>query len=327
MPITECLSQGCIPPCYSRGIAALTPLNNNAHSAAYLNKALSGLRNCWDTSSSSSSRSSTAAAPHLFFAVSVLDALFENPLAHSGRKQFSSRDAAIDETYMWIATASAAQFAIRSDEPGGIERPQAGARDFASATWHRAKQKVFENIASTNSFRLALSLLLFGAILPPTRTPQSNEFKEDAKYAYCEGICRLQALCSRAGALLMENSGSQSHASGSFPMGSSPGLKRLPGLPFSLPSEVRGYVVELLGAIDWLVSMANSVAIAFSRGNICPIAPDPPNCHDTEIWTGPIGMLLRQVCLVSMLVEPYKTRRKSIIRSWCGRKGNLVAGC
>lgn len=283
MPITECLSQGCIPPCYSRGIAALTPLSNSMHSAAYLDKALSGLRDCWDTSSGS--WSSTAAAPHLFFAVSVLDALFEKPLARSGRESFSSRDAAINETYMWIATASAAQFVIHSDEPGGMEKSQARARDFASAAWHKAKQKVFENIASTNSFRLALSLLLFGGILPPTRTPQSNEFKEDAKYAYCEGVCRLQALCSRARACLLENLGPHIP----FPVGSSPGLKRLPSLPFSLPSEVRGYVVELIGAIDWLVSMANSVAIAFSRGNICPTAPDPPNC-DTDIWTEPIGV-------------------------------------
>jgi hypothetical protein len=283
MPITECLSQGCIPPCYSAGIAALTPLSNSMHSAAYLDKALLGIRNCWDTNSRS--WASTAAAPHLFFTVSVLDALFEKPFARFGRESFSSRDIAINETYMWIATATAAQFVIESDESSDMAKSRARARDFASATWHKAKQKVFENIASTNSFRLSLALLLFGGILSPAGTPQSNEFREDAKYAYCEGVRRLQALCSRARACLLENSDSHLPVSA----GSLPGPKKVPSLPFSLPSDVRGYVLQLIGAIDWLVSMANSVAIAFSRGKICAIPPDPPRC-DTEIWPGPIGM-------------------------------------
>lgn len=283
LPITECLSQGCIPPCYSPGIAALTPLSNSMHSAAYLDKALLGIRNCWDTSSRS--WASTAAAPHLFFTVSVLDALFEKPFGRFGRESFSSRDIAINETYMWIATATAAQFVIESEESSDMAKSRARARDFASATWHKAKQKVFENIASTNSFRLSLALLLFGGILSPAGTPQSNEFREDAKYAYCEGVCRLQALCSRARACLLENPDSGLP----FPTRSLSGHKKVPVLPFSLPSEVRGYVFELIGAIDWLVSMANSVAIAFSRGKICAIPPDPPKC-DAEIWPVPTGM-------------------------------------
>lgn len=175
MPISQCLLQGSMLPRYSLGIAALAPLSGNMQLSNYLDKANLWIESCWETNSSL--WASTSVAPHIFRAVSILDSLFQRDGSRGSLAPMTSRDSSITEAYKWVAMATAAQFAAGKDEHGSTSntdsrtaRPRS--RDIASATWRAAKQMVFGNIAATSSFRLALSLLLFGIIPPPDTDEQ-----------------------------------------------------------------------------------------------------------------------------------------------------------
>jgi len=194
--------------------------------------------------------------------VSLLDAF----LQQSGftPSSASSRDTALHETCKWVAIATASQLAVQKRDGAGTgsECPQAW--DIAFETWQKAKRLLFENIAATKSFRMALSLLLFGAILPPTGGNRGTVFEEDTAYAQREGLQRLQGLCSEARAYLRNCSGAPRDST-SPPGGSPRPVKTL------LQPDVRNLISEIIGGLEWLVTMVHSPAVVTSRTNI-PIA-------------------------------------------------------
>ena len=133
---------------------------------------------------------------------------------------------------------------------------------------------MFENIAASKSFRLGLSLLVFGTILPPTGTDRSRDFEEDAAYALQEGIRRLGILCAEARTCLQ---GGDARSSIITPLVGLhlPVQKRC--LFQSLPREAHENVLELIAAFEWLVEMTQAVAIALSP---CPRFPGAPSLNN-----------------------------------------------
>ena len=266
IPVSNILEK-CMPPCYSLGIAALTPLSHGAQLATLFNQAQSMIRNCWEMGPST--RPPIPTASRLFLTASILDVLLQTTDCRSGHVQFSLRDRSLTETHMWVAIATGSQFAAHQHtaDDTGMSRQQT--RDIAYATWCKAKQMVFANISESKSFRLALSLLLFGTILPPTESDQSYEFGKDAAYALHEGICRLQNLCAEARACFR-----------SFDIQSDIttrlgrcNLMRKPCLLQSLPVEIHKNVLELIASFEWFADMAQSIAIALFPDRSLTVAP------------------------------------------------------
>lgn len=268
MPISQCLLQGSMPPRYSLGVGALLPLSNSTHVLDYFDKANRWIESCLETNFSS--WASTVVAPHIFRTVSVLDSLFQRA-AQANHASMPSRDASITQTYKWVAMATAAQFAVKEDERRGAGKTNSceplHGRDVASATWRIAKEMVFRNIAVVSSFRLALSLLLFGLIPPPNPSEKRGVFEEDTTYAFCEGVRRLQTLCTQARSCLLANEEAGSSTC-SIDIGN---IQRL-------PLDVKENVLELVGAVEWLVTIANAVAIVTSNGKVCAFAFEMESC-------------------------------------------------
>jgi Fungal Zn(2)-Cys(6) binuclear cluster domain len=278
MPLSQCLLPGSMPPRYSLGVAALAPLSNSAHLSVYLDKANLSIKSCWEMNPSS--WPSATVAPHIFHTVSVLDLLFQRNGEQRNRASMASRDSSLTKTYKWVAMATATQFAAGKDERMNTGKADSWAalprsRDIASVTWRIAKQMVFGNIAATSSFRLALSLLLFGLISPPSPSEQCGAFEEDATYALYEGIRRLQTLCSQARARLLVNE----EAGVPRCLVDMRNAGEKPHPIQELPSDVREYVLELIGAVEWLVTMLCNVTVATSRGRICAFPLEMHNAN------------------------------------------------
>lgn len=275
MPISECLSEGSMPPSYSLGVTACIPLGYSTELSSYLAKADSWIKSCWQAKSDNP-WCSAAAAPHLFRTVSILDALFGQRNKDMFPVSMASRDASITETYQWVAMATAAQIGVgKADTMGHVDTPgtQSASQDIALATWRKAKDMVFGNIAAFSSFRHALSMVLFGIILPPLATDERHKtFEEDAKYAFCEGIRRLRILCVGVRAcFLKKESATAPTCPISFGKDEHKCLRAQ-----DVPSDVRQNILELVGAIEWLVTMFNGVQIATSYGRICAFPPEMP---------------------------------------------------
>lgn len=96
-------------------------------------------------------------------------------------------------------------------DPGQPEQwdSQSHSRDIATDTWRRAKKLLFKNISSVRSFRLALSLLLFGLIPAPEPGDKSSVFEDDASFAFCEGVRRVRMLCAQARTCVFRNDGEE----------------------------------------------------------------------------------------------------------------------
>lgn len=269
MPISQCLLQGSMHPRYNLGIAALGPLSDSSHMSVYFDHANVWIRSCWEKQTSS--WASTVVAPHLFHAISLLDSLFQYNGIQPGHSS-TSRDASITETYKWVTIATVAQFAVSNHptEDPSQQAPHLHSRDIATNTWRRAKELLFKNISSVRSFRLALSLLLFGLIPAPNSGDESSAFEEDATFALCEGVRRVKMLCSQARACV---SASVEEGTSRCPKGKSHSVQ-------ILPKDVRENILELIAAIEWLSIMTNSVTVVSSGGKICPL---PLEICDTAI--------------------------------------------
>lgn len=256
IPMSKFLSEKCVPPGFSLGMAALTPLGQNAELAATFATVQSSIRSCWEMAAFSQLPAS--ATSRAFLTASILDVLFQRSNSQSHCVKLTSRDMLLTETYKWVAIAAGSQFAVHKSatESSGIAHERA--RDIAYATWCKAKHMVFTNIAANTSFRLGLSLVLFGTILLPAETDGSNGF-QDASYAIHEGICRLQRLCVQARAYLW-NCDIQTKTDTPLVRLSQPGGNL--NLLQSLPRETRKNVAELIAAFEWLVEICQSVAIA-----------------------------------------------------------------
>ncbi|KNG82057.1 hypothetical protein ANOM_010739 [Aspergillus nomiae NRRL 13137] len=275
--IATCLSERCMPPCYSLGIDALVPLSNSADISPYLESARSSINNCWDMNLTSWNLES--ATPNLYLAVSLLDALFQRPGLSQSPKSRNMRDDAIDETYKWVAIAIATQFTVHENNQTRTAKSHSWARDIAFATWQKAREMLFKNIGATRSFRLALSLVLFGGVLPPTGLEQSEMCAEDITFAHREGARRLRALCSNARVYLQENHKQGSPRLSANAVGTGTG-RRKPHIVQAFSFEVRQYILEVVGAIEWFFWMSHSVTVAMSRERMDPMSLE---LRDTSI--------------------------------------------
>lgn len=265
LPISQSLLQGSMHPRYNLGIAALGPLSDSSHMSVYFDHANVWIRSCWEKQTSS--WASTVVAPHLFHAISVLDSLFQYNGLQPGRAS-TSRDASITETYKWVTIATVAQFAVSNHQtqdpsrPGQCD-PHLHSRDIATNTWRKAKELLFKNISSVRSFRIALSLLLFGLIPAPNPGDESSAFEEDATFALCEGVRRVKMLSSQARACVLARDEE----------GTSPCPKAKSRSVQVLPKDVRENILELIAAIEWLSIMTNSVTVVSSGGKTFPLSP------------------------------------------------------
>ncbi|KAJ5825835.1 hypothetical protein N7474_002973 [Penicillium riverlandense] len=270
MPMSECLRQGSMPPQYSFGIAAWALLGESPQMSTYFGRANTWIQSCWDTDTDSNDDQNFA-APHLFRAVSLLDTIFQRENTETYSASMASRDAAITEAYKWVAVASAAQLAVDQDRSGTRGDSNAGlctqqAQDIAYSAWRKAKHLVFGNLAAVSSFRLALAMLLFGKIVPLKYSTGQEEFEEDSAYAFCQGVWRLRRLCAGARARLMAQATSGGH---DYDLEIEARRRRpTPTLAHSLQSDIKGNVSELIGAIEWLITMLNSVKIGISLGKL-----------------------------------------------------------
>ncbi|GLI78730.1 hypothetical protein PoHVEF18_007051 [Penicillium ochrochloron] len=273
-PISNLLSKKCMPPCYSLGITALTPLKRNTQLAARFNQAESSIMNSWESRSPPQLRFSHTS--RLFLTASILDLLFQRPYSRSKYERLTSRDIALIETYKWVAIATGSQFVVNESGTVEEEKSHDQARDIAYATWCKAKHMVFENIAANKSFRLGLSLLLFGTILPPTGTDRSSDFEEEAAYALHEGIRRLHTLCAEARACLQ---GVDIRSLVIKPLVGPHTPTERQCLFQILPPEAHGNILELIAAFEWLVEMSQSVAVSLSPFGRFPVEPSFNNIN------------------------------------------------
>ncbi|KAH8698667.1 hypothetical protein BGW36DRAFT_293299 [Talaromyces proteolyticus] len=255
MPVSQCLLQGSMPPCYSSGIAASVPLGNSSHMATYLNRADRWIQCCSDANLSHPV--SMTVRSQTFRTVRILDALFQDKAISS------SRDAAITETYKWVAIATSAQFAVCRDShglsPNSSRETRSKSRDFAYATWRMARQMVFGNIAAVSSFRYGVSSLIFGFTQPPKSGEDDSTMEQDAFYSRNEGIRRLQILCILARKRLRTEDDLR-----------------------ALPPHVKENIRELIGSVEWLVEISKVVTTVLRSGVLHDLYPADALPTNTE---------------------------------------------
>lgn len=251
MPVAHCLLRGSMPPIYKLGLEAVTDLANMASMRQYVERAESSVRMCGEASSDSPWTGSMDAAPHLFRAVSVLDAIFETVLFPRIPK---AKQASITETYRQVALATASQYTVK----GPAAKPDEPSRghDMSLATFRKARDLTFSNISTVGSFRLSFAMLLLGTVAPPGCGEELDGFLQDTRYLFQKGQRRLQSLCARATVALQALSAS---ASGyrEQPINAPSGL--------SLPSESIPLVSELVGVLQWFVDLCHSVVLSTSQ--------------------------------------------------------------
>jgi hypothetical protein len=267
MPLSHFLLHGMMPQRYSMGLGALSPLSRRDCFTDFWRRADEWVNSCWDRVPES--RLSLDVAPHIFHTASVLDAIFERREALENGASSLTREDAINRAYKWAALASAARFSIN---PNG---DTAHSRDFGYATWQRAKQTVFDNIAATGSFRLALALVIFGTIEPPGPIERRADDQEISNYALCEGVKRLQTLCHKARACLRGHLNSLD--------GPCFWARQLSGGDYhpahTLSSEVQTNLLELIAAVEWLINFIHAARTVLSKGSVQPLGSDFVLCN------------------------------------------------
>lgn len=253
MPLSACLLQGSMPPQCGLGIAALAPLSASQNLAIYMKRANAWINSCWGTSPDSDLWSSNTAAPHTFRTVALLDAIFQyRDYKKPPHIASSLRATSTNDTYRWVAIATAAQFTVATNQSSSYSR------DLAIVTWRKARDMVFKNIAVTDSFRQSLSMTLFGLIIRPNISPEEDYISEtDSLYSLCEGIRRLDSLCAKASSYLQSNKENCPYPRGDF--------------TWELEPDIIKNLFELVGAIQRLSNFTNDMVVVTSQGDICPI--------------------------------------------------------
>lgn len=282
MPVTQCLISGSMLPRYSLGVGGYIPLCRSPQISAHIQRANSWIETCWPVSiSNHAPPTSLVSTPHLFSALSVLDALFFSASGTQKESQSKScRDVLITDTYKQVAVATAAQFVLSKVKNPNCESKTniraenvAGLRDVAHAAWCKARDMLFRNISATRSFRLATSLVLFGLIFPTVSSSEDRQMcEEDSRYALQEGLTRLRSLSSQARCRLE----AVQYVNEFRDLTQSQIIEPLQ----SLSLNDRANVLELVGAMEWMVSLINSIIIGTSRGTICPLAFDDYDAED-----------------------------------------------
>lgn len=257
MPLSHFLLPGTMPRRYSMGLSALKSLGRKDSFRSFSHQALEWVNACFDAVPEA--RASLPVAPHIFHTVSTLDAIFDRQeqVAYTATH---SRDESINKAFNWAALAAAAQFSW------GSGKDQSHCRDFARATWQRAKQAIFDNAAATGSFRLALAFQLFGFVEPPSPSEQTPDPVETSTYAIYEGIGRLQKLCRQARFCL---NGHQDLKGRRCFWNKAQDIP-----PHNLPSEVQENLLELIAAVEWLFGFAHAAKTVMSRGKIQPLGDE-----------------------------------------------------
>lgn len=271
MPLSHFLLQGMMPRRYSLGVRALYPLSKKDSFRHFSQRANQWVNSCWDAVPEA--RASLAVAPHIFHTAAVLDSVFERRDTKTLRHPLTARDEAINRAHKWAALASAAQF---SSNPSG---DKTHCRDFAYATWQRAKQVVFENTAAIGSFRLALALVTFGAVQPPAASEQNPDPQEVSTYALCEGIKRLHNLCHQARRCVRDHRDNPGRRC--FWDKTKANGRDCPA--HGLPHEVQENLLELISAIEWLFGFVHAARTVLSRGKISPLG-DELDQSSTGFW-------------------------------------------
>jgi hypothetical protein len=260
MPLSHFLLPGMMPRRYSLGVGALQLLSKKDSFRRFSHRADQWVNTCWNAVPEA--RASLAVAPHIYHTVSILDAIFEGREAKPVQYRPSARDEAINKAFQWAALAAASQFALNS----GHEKNHC--RDFAYATWQKAKEAIFDNAGATGSFRLAKAFLLFGFIEPPAPSEQTPEPREASTYALCEGARRLYVLCRQARLCLKGHRESKSRRC--FWAKTNEDAKA--SSAHDLPCEVQDHLLELIGAVEWLYGFAHAAKTVMSRGRVQPLS-------------------------------------------------------
>lgn len=274
--LSQCVLRGSMPLQYKLGVAAYDNLSTHSILATCVQTVEQWVASCWQETTAGQKPLPLNPGPHVFRVVCLLDAFF------SASASGSARDAALTEAFKWVAIATAAQVNRHDDneQVGRSDGTRARKHDIALVSWQNAKKMVFTNIAATQSFRLALSLMLFGNISPPVRSEMSQPCQEDAEdreFGFCEGIRRLRELCSQARQVLLNRKdATRNRAKTGFMSGEHLG---------NMPDEICHLISELLGAVEWLVGMYNAVAIGASRGKLHAISPymEDENLEQQEV--------------------------------------------
>lgn len=273
IPISQCLLQGSLPPQYSQGISAYVPLSTEPPVYEHIHLTNSWIAAHWPMNNSNFvSLMDMVATPHLFYGAYTLDVFFGSRNAPNNSPSRFNRDQAINDAYKWAAVATATQFAkektenIDGDDKGsdkGTALPNN--RDIVSCAWNKARSSVFGSISATTSFRHAMALVLFGMIPSADYvTGNGTAHDQDSVYAVGEGLRRLLMLCTKARAQLAADDGTNTVENlAADNLQGSRGQE--------LRSGVKSNLLELLGAMEWMVSMVNSLTIATSKGNVCPL--------------------------------------------------------
>lgn len=253
MPIAHCLLRGSMPPIYKLGLEAVNELAGMSSMRQYMEQAEAWVKMCGEASNNDTPwTGSINAAPHLFRAVSVLDAVFETVLFPRIAK---SRQASITETYRQVALATASQYTVKG--PAATPSTPSRGHDISLVTFRKARDLTFSNISTVGSFRLSFAMLLLGAVAPPGCAEELESFLQDSRYLFQKGQRRLQTLCARALTALQPVSGSREQST------KNPHA-HAHSVP-TLPSEAAPLVAELVGVLQWFVDLCQSVLISTSQ--------------------------------------------------------------
>ncbi|KAE8336603.1 hypothetical protein BDV24DRAFT_168174 [Aspergillus arachidicola] len=261
MPVSQCLLPGSMPPLYNLGVAAFSLLSKSTPISRHFDKANEWIQSCWEAAHGEGWSGPVDNAPHVFRTLSILDALLQRS---EPWRAAESRNASITQAYKWVAVASAAQFVTTSEKGAGNRTPSQN-HDLALATFRKARDMVFGNIAAIASFRLAFSMLLFGIIIPPGCGEEKQRFEEDTRFTLCEGVRRLQLLCGLAQTRLRVVSARSTVSNSS---GGDSGGQYLEDP--NIPPDVIPLVTELVAAVQWLVNLASAAVVSSSYQNFCP---------------------------------------------------------
>ncbi|KAJ3476101.1 hypothetical protein NLG97_g9234 [Lecanicillium saksenae] len=205
MPVSQCLLRGTMPPIYKLGLEAISDLARIPYMSQYIERAESSVRMCGDASIDSPWKAAMDAEPHLFRAVSLLDAIFETVLFPRIAK---AKQVSITETYRQVAFATASQYTVKG--PSATLDASSRGHDMSLATFRKARDLAFSNISTVGSFRLSFAMLLLGKVSPPGCGEELEGFSQDTRYLFQKGHKRLQSLCARAMTALQAVPGSAS---------------------------------------------------------------------------------------------------------------------
>ncbi|PWN38462.1 uncharacterized protein FA14DRAFT_160020 [Meira miltonrushii] len=260
IPFSHWLGQECIPPPYRAGLAIMNDSQTNTSGDAYAgsmhsspnigthrgNEALQRVLNkaMLETGSDAIGKCSFASAPFLLSSVYILDALMDSKRFRGSRSPRSPLYSAQIESALHSAVlASASQYGSQSAE--NLEAQ----KHMTATAWYKAKKELFDLISDTWSFRLALGLLIFGMTTPPTpedgRVDHStSELYQNTLFAATEACQRLRQLCQHVRRI----------------------ISRCRKERRSAP--VDSDITELLGALEWLAIMIDTVKMVTYRTNV-----------------------------------------------------------